>query len=138
MWKCPKCGREFDHENQSHYCGTAPATIDEYIMAQDTAVQAYLFQVRQTIREALPNAEERISWSMPTWWKRHNLIHFAAAKKHIGVYPGPEAVEYFSNELKKRKIPFRKGSIQVPYSDVIPLDLIREIAQWCWSHANLT
>lgn len=86
--------------------------IDEYINKQDLAHRDNLCAVRDTIRDQLPLAEERISWSMPTWWKNHNIIHFAAAKRHIGIYPGPEAVEHFAGELSKRGLKF---------SDVIPL-----------------
>ena len=89
MWKCPKCGRSFKNQNQDHYCGKAPETIDEYITSQPEEAQPYLNQVREAIRAALPEAQERISWSMPTYWKGRNIIHFAGFKKHIGLYPGP-------------------------------------------------
>ena len=89
MWKCPKCGRAFKKENQSHYCGKAPETIDEYILAQDESIRGQLQNVREAIRKGLPDAAEKISWSMPTWWDGYNVIHFAANKKHIGLYPGP-------------------------------------------------
>ena len=46
MWKCPKCGRAFRNTNQSHYCGNAPATVDEYILAQDEAIREQLQSVR--------------------------------------------------------------------------------------------
>ena len=85
MWTCPECGRSFKNQNQSHYCGKAPETIDEYIAAQPEKAQRYLREVRDTVRAALPEAEERISWSMPTFWKGHNIIQFAAHKNHIGL-----------------------------------------------------
>lgn len=113
---------------------TSTNPIDEYIEGQDPARKENLCAVRDTIRKELPGAEERISWSMPTWWKGHNLIHFAAAKKHIGIYPGPEAVEYFAVELTKRGLKFSKGAIQVPYGDNLPLDLLSEVARWCGEH----
>ena len=96
MWTCPKCGRTFKKQNQSHYCGKAPETIDEYIAAQTEEAQQYLNEIRNVIRAALPEAEERISWSMPTFWKKHNIIQFAAHKKHIGLYAGTEAVVEFA------------------------------------------
>lgn len=136
MWKCPKCGRSFKHENQSHYCGTAPKTIDEYILGQDAGIRDHLQSVRETIRNELPEATEKISWSMPTWWQGHNIIHFAAAKKHIGLYPGPEAVAHFSERLDQAGCKYSKGSIQIPYSDNLPLDLISEIANWCRETGN--
>ena len=99
MWKCPKCGREFSREGQDHYC-VKPQTIDAYIAAQDEAVQAKLIEIREILRAALPDAEERISWSMPTYWKGRNIIHFAASKKHLGLYPGGEATTVFAEELR--------------------------------------
>lgn len=61
MWKCPKCGRDFKKMNQSHYCGKKPSSIDEYIEMQDVEIRTHLIQVRNTIREAIPEAQERIS-----------------------------------------------------------------------------
>ena len=105
--------------------------IDEYINNQDPARRSNLYAVRDTIRGQLPLAEEKISWSMPTWWKGRNIIHFAAAKRHIGIYSGLEAVEYFAGELTKRGLKFSKGVIQIPYGDNLPLDLIADISRWC-------
>ena len=136
MWKCPKCGRTFKNENQSHYCGKAPETVEEYILAQDEGIRGQLRQVRTVLVSRLPDAKEKISWSMPTYWKDHNIIHFAAQKKHIGLYPGPEAVEFFSNKLDQAGLKYSKGSIQIPYSDQLPLELIAEIADWCWETGN--
>ena len=133
MWKCPKCRIEFEKVNQSHYCGEKPKTIEEYILCQDSEKQADLFLIRETLQEALPEAEERISWSMPTYWKNHNILHFAASKKHIGIYPGPEAVAEFKEELKKYSVD--KGTIRIPYGNV-DTDLIKKIARWCWNTGN--
>ncbi len=136
MWKCPKCGRTFKNENQSHYCGKAPETVEEYILAQDEGIRGQLRQVQTVLVSRLPDAKEKISWSMPTYWKDHNIIHFAAQKKHIGLYPGPEAVEFFSDKLDQAGLKYSKGSIQIPYSDQLPLELIAEIADWCWETGN--
>ena len=133
MWKCPKCGREFKNTNQDHYCGKKPDTIDEYIMRQDEEKQTDLSLLRRTLQQALPDAEERISWSMPTYWKVHNILHFAASKKHIGFYPGPEAVEAFKEELKNYSVD--KGTIRIPYGKV-DTALITKIAQWCQDTGN--
>ena len=129
MWKCPKCGRTFKNTNQEHYCGEPPATIEEYIERQTEYAKPYLRQINKTIRTALPDAEEKISWSMPTYWKKRNLIQFAAFKKHIGLYPGPEAVEAFADKLREYKT--SKGAIQLPSDRPLPLALIEEIAKWC-------
>ncbi len=136
MWKCPKCGRSFKNDNQSHYCGKAPETIDEYILTQDEGIREQLQAVREAVRSVLPDATEKISWSMPTWWKGHNIIHFAAQKKHIGLYPGPETVTHFAERLDRAGLKYNKGSIQIPYSDELPLELIEDIADWCRETGN--
>ena len=107
-----------------------PKNIDEYISAQDEAFQPGLKEIRNLIRTAIPDAEERISWSMPTYWKGKNLIHFAASKKHLGLYPGDEAVAHFADELKSYDV--SKGTIRFPYDAGLPAELIRRIARWCY------
>ena len=129
LWRCPKCGREFKKQNQDHYC-VKPQDIDEYIMAQEHEAQPKLKEVRGILKSALPEAEEKISWSMPTFWKGRNIIHFAAAKKHIGLYPGDEAVAAFKNELAGFEV--SKGTIRLPYDRALPADLITRIARWCY------
>ncbi len=133
MWKCPGCKREFRKENQSHFCGEKPKTIDEYILGQDEIFQADLFHMRTVLSSALPEAEERISWSMPTFWNKHNILHFAASKKHIGFYPGPAAVEHFADQLSEYKTD--KGTIRIPYGKIDD-KLVGEIAKWCWDTDN--
>ena len=73
-------------------------------------------------------AEERVSYQMPTFWKGRNIIHFAAAKKHIGIYPGGEATSVFADRLTQFKT--SKGAIQLPYDAELPLELIAEMARW--------
>ena len=136
MWKCPKCGRVFSKEGQSHYCAEPPTTVDAYIRAQDEAIQDRLRAVRAALARELPNATERISWSMPTYWEGHNIIHFAAHKNHIGLYPGPEAVARFAEALDRAGCRYSKGSIQIPHSGDLPADLISEIAAWCRDTGN--
>ena len=136
MWKCPKCGRSFKKENQSHYCGKAPETVDECILAQDEGIRDQLLSIRSVLKSELPDATEKISWSMPTYWKGHNIIHFAAAKKHIGLYPGSEAVEHFAEKLDQAGCPYSKGAIRIPCSVELPLSLIAEIAAWCRDTGN--
>ncbi len=111
-WKCPKCGRTFKKQDQPHYCGK-PETVEEYIEAQEETVRPRLREIRDILRKALPEAEECISWSMPTYRKGRNIIHFAAAKKHIGIYPGGEATTVFAEELAGMDV--SKGTIRLPH-----------------------
>ena len=128
MWKCPDCGREFKRTNQGHYCGKAPATIDEYILKQEKDIQPMLVSLRNAIHNAIPEAEEAIAWSMPTWKKKGNIIHFAVSKKHIGVYVEQEAVDFFAERLKGFET--NKGVIRLKFDQEMPLPLITDIAKW--------
>lgn len=65
----------------------------------------------------------------PTYWKGCNLIQFAASKRHIGLYPGSEAVLAFVDRLTEYKT--SKGTIQFPYTKPLPSELIAEIPKWC-------
>ncbi|MEI2692946.1 MAG: DUF1801 domain-containing protein [Anaerolineae bacterium] len=103
----------------------APQTIDEYIAAFPDDMQQILQQIRQTIRAAAPDAQEAISYQMPTFKLHGNLVHFAAYKKHIGFYPAPSGIEAFKGELT----PYAssKGAVQFPLDQPMPNDLIRRI-----------
>ena len=109
-----------------------PLNIDEYIAAQDETVQPRLSEVREILHAAIPDAEERISWSMPTYWKGKNIIHFAASKKHLGLYPGGEATTVFANELKNFDV--SKGTIRLQWNKALPTELIQKIARWCYEN----
>lgn len=128
-WKCPKCGREFAKQDQQHFC-VKPKTVDEYIELQAENVQPKLREIRAILQASIPEAEECISWSMPTYRKGRNIIHFAASKKHIGLYPGGEATTVFADELSGYNV--SKGTIRLPYDKDLPVDLITRIAMWCY------
>ncbi|MCL2111340.1 MAG: DUF1801 domain-containing protein [Clostridiales bacterium] len=127
MWKCPKCERQFTKTNQDHYCGKI-ATIDDYIAAQPEDVRPILAKIRETIRAAVPNATEKISWNMPTFHQGENLIHFAAFKNHIGLYPGSEAIAVFANRLAGYKT--SKGAVQLPIDKSIDYALVKDLTEW--------
>lgn len=103
-------------------------TIDEYISMFPDDVQKILKQVRQTIREAAPQAQETINYQMPTFTLNGNLVHFAAFKNHIGFYPTPTGIEAFKDELSVYK--GAKGSVQFPLDQPMPLSLIRRIVEY--------
>ena len=103
-------------------------TITEYIATFEPEIQSLLKQMRETISKAAPDAEEAISYAMPTYKLNGNLAHFAAAKSHIGFYPAPSAIVQFAKELVGYKS--AKGSIQFPYSKPLPLELISKIVHF--------
>lgn len=107
---------------------TAPKNIDEYIAGFPEDVQELLEKVRATIREAAPDAEEAIKYQIPTFTLNGNLVHFAAFKNHIGFYPAPRGIEVFKDELSAYK--GAKGSVQFPFGEPIPYDLISRIVKF--------
>lgn len=134
MWECPKCKRVFKNKNQSHYCDI-PKTIDEYINSLPIELQDKANEMRAVLQNALPDTQEKISWSMPTYWNKKNIIQFACFKNHLGLYPGPEAIEVFRDYLKEYKT--SKGTIQFPHSKPLPHELIKTIAQWCYQQRQV-
>jgi uncharacterized protein YdhG (YjbR/CyaY superfamily) len=107
---------------------TAPKNIDEYIVGFPEDVQEILEKIRLTIRNAAPDAEETIKYQMPTFTLKGNLVHFAAYKNHIGLYPAPSGIEKFKDELSAYK--GAKGSVRFPLNQPIPYNLIGEIVKF--------
>ena len=105
-----------------------PTTIDDYIATFPTDVQEILQKVRETVKTAVPNATEAISYGMPTFKLAGNLVHFGAFKEHLGFYPVPSGLAQFEKELAPYK--GGKGSVQFPYDQPIPYELISKIAQF--------
>ena len=104
---------------------TSPTTIDEYISNSAQDIQEVLEKIRTVIKTAAPDAEEKISYQMPTFFLNGNLVHFAAFKNHIGFYPTPSGITEFNEELSPYVT--AKGSIQFPLDKPIPYDLIGKI-----------
>lgn len=105
-----------------------PKDIDEYITRFPEDIQEILEKIRMTIREAAPEADERISYQMPTFAFNGNLVHFAAYKNHIGFYPTPSGIEEFEEELSRYV--GGKGSVKFPLDKPIPYDLITKIVRF--------
>lgn len=103
-------------------------TMDEYIDTFPERVQRILNELRQTIKETAPEAEETINYGIPTFTLNGNLVHFAAFENHIGFYPTPSGMEAFKKELSSYK--GAKGSVQFPIDQALPLPLIRRIVEF--------
>jgi uncharacterized protein YdhG (YjbR/CyaY superfamily) len=103
-------------------------TIDEYINTFPEDVRRILNELRQTIKEVAPEAEETINYQIPTFTLNGNLVHFAAFENHIGFYPTPSGMEAFKKELSSYK--GAKGSVQFPIDQPLPLPLIRKIVKY--------
>ena len=101
-------------------------TIDEYIAGFSPEIQVLLQKVRDTVRSAAPEAEERISYRMPAYFQDGVVVYFAAFKSHIGVYP-PVSDEKLKIALQPYAGP--KGNLQFPLAEAIPYVLIRQVVK---------
>ena len=107
----------------------APKSIDDYMDQFPPEVVAILETIRFRIEEAAPGAQQTIKYGMPTFMLMgRNLVHYAAFKNHIGLYPTPSGTEEFKEEIAGYKS--GKGSIQFPLDKPIPYDLIRRIVEF--------
>jgi len=104
-----------------------PKTVDQYIAGFPPAVQTILTRIRQTVKAAAPDAEETISYRMPTFTLNGVLIHFAAFKKHIGLFPPVRGDDSLMKAVKPYAGP--KGNLQFPFGKPIPYPLIRRIVK---------
>ena len=104
-------------------------TVDAYIDSFAEPIKGFLQTLRQTIKEEVPQAEETIKYAMPTYVLHGNLVYFGAWKKHVGFYPITREMEANIKELAAYKTS-GKGTIQFPYSQPLPLDLIRTIIRF--------
>jgi uncharacterized protein YdhG (YjbR/CyaY superfamily) len=103
------------------------ATIDEYIATFPTETQKRLKAIRKLVAKLAPEATEKISYQIPTFYLNGNLIHFAGFTRHIGLYPTPVGIEEFKEELSKYKQ--GRGSVQFPLDEPLPLELIARIVK---------
>jgi len=103
-------------------------SIDEYIATCPTEIQKTLQELRATIKAAAPGAEEKISYQMPAFALKGNLVYFAAFKNHIGFFPTGSGVQAFKHELSQYK--GSKGTVRFPLDKPLPLELISKIVKF--------
>lgn len=104
------------------------ATVDEYIASFPEEARAKLQELRATIRAAAPEAVEKISYQMPTFFLKGNLVYFAGWKKHVGFYAIPSANEAFKDELSAYTV--SKGAVQFPLDQPLPVELITRMVRF--------
>ncbi len=106
--------------------GATPASVDDYIAAFPAEIQAILRAVRDTVRAAAPQAEERISYRMPALFQHGVVVYFAAFKQHLGLYP---PVEDAAVRAMVARYAGPKGNLKFPYAEPIPHDLIASVVE---------
>lgn len=107
---------------------TGITSMDEYIATFPDDMQKILQELRSTIKSAAPDAEEKISYGMPTFMLNGTyLIYFAGWKNHVSVYPVPAG----SDEFNRKIAPYiaGKGTLKFPLDKPLPLDLVTEMVK---------
>lgn len=104
------------------------SSVERYISGFPQHIQEKLQEMRSIIRSVSPEATEKISYGIPTFYLQGNLVHFAGYAKHIGFYPGAAAITIFKEELKEYKS--AKGSVQFPIGQPLPAKLIKQIVRF--------
>ncbi len=103
-------------------------SVDAYIGTFPQDIRDLLETVRATIRATAPDAQEKISYQMPTFAQNGNLVHFAAMKGYIGFYPTSSGIAAFQQELSGYT--GTKGAVHFPINQPLPLDLISRIVRF--------
>jgi uncharacterized protein YdhG (YjbR/CyaY superfamily) len=103
-------------------------SIDEYIRSFPVDVRKKLVDLRKVIQAQAPQAQEKISYQIPTFYLNGNLVHFAAYSKHIGFYPTSSGIRAFKSKLTRYK--HSRGAVQFPLEEPLPMDLIRRIVRF--------
>src|ERR1700690_4155020 len=103
-------------------------SIDEYIANCPDDVRKKLKDLRATIKASAPDATEKISYQITTFYLKGNLVHFAAFKNHIGFYPTPSGVQAFLKETSMYAS--TKGTLQFPIDKPLPLKLVSKIVKF--------
>ena len=105
-----------------------PKDIDEYVERHSNEDQRLLRQMRATIQKVAPEATEKISYGIPTFYLNGNLVHFAAFANHIGFYPTSSGIAVFKKQLGPYK--WSKGAVQFPKDKPLPLTLVNKIVKF--------
>lgn len=102
--------------------------IDSYIALFSDDIRLRLQQLRTTIKNAAPEAQEVISYQMPAFKYHGILVYFAAHKNHIGFYPTGSCIEAFKNEIASYK--GGKGTLKFSFELPLPLDLVFKMVEY--------
>jgi uncharacterized protein YdhG (YjbR/CyaY superfamily) len=101
--------------------------IDNYIIQQPENVRGILAELRQTIKKAVPEAEELISYKMPAFRFHGMLVWYAPFKNHYSIFVRPHILKNFKNELKAFETSKSNSAIKIPLDKPVPVDLLTRI-----------
>jgi uncharacterized protein YdhG (YjbR/CyaY superfamily) len=105
-----------------------PRTIDEYIGNFSPNIQKTLQEIRNFIKAEVPEATEKISYGMPTFYLNGNLVHFAAFKDHYGFFPSPSGIDEFEKDIGQYRT--GKGTLRFELDKPLPWKILKKVIQF--------
>ena len=108
----------------------ASKDIDEYIGLQSESTRGILSEIRQTIKKAVPEAEELISYQMPAFRFHGMLVWYAAFKNHFSIFIRPHILSAFKDELISFELSKSKSAIKIPLNEPVPIQLLAKIVKY--------
>lgn len=103
-------------------------SVDEYIGSFPENIRAKLEEMRAIIKALVPEAQEKISYQMPAFYRNGIIVWYAGFARHIGFYPGADGIAAFKDELAGYKS--AKGSVQFPLDKPLPVELISKMVRF--------
>lgn len=114
--------------SRSQMAKTKPTTVSEYIDTAPQQAKHHLREVRSILNKVAPDATEVLKWGQPVLEEKRILFSYAAHKAHLNFMPTGPALEPFRDELREYKT--GKDTVQFPYDQPLPRELIRKIAEY--------
>lgn len=103
------------------------SVIDDYLAEYEGEHRRVMDELRALIESRVPEATQALAWGMPTYRLNGNLVHFAAGKNHVGIYPGADGVAMVADEVDELGLKHSKGAIQLPLDRPLPVELITRL-----------
>jgi uncharacterized protein YdhG (YjbR/CyaY superfamily) len=106
-------------------------TVGDYIKGAPVEVQPKLKEIREYIKVLSPNAAEKISYGMPTYYgakgMRSGFTSFAYFKDHLSIFATPAVLDSLNKEIGDLRT--GKATLRIPLDMKLPLQLIKKIAK---------
>jgi uncharacterized protein YdhG (YjbR/CyaY superfamily) len=116
-------------ENKMKY----PEIFESYLQHAPSSIQIRLKKIYRIFFEYLPQAQLVMSYQMPTFKGKKNLVHFAFYENHIGIYPGPQGITYLLTISPK--LTTSKGAWRMLHAESLPVHTLNTLAQWLQDRA---
>ena len=110
-----------------------PDVFETYLEHAPSSIQVRLKKIYRIFFDHLPEAQLVMSYQMPTFKGKKNLVHFAFYEHHIGIYPGPKGITYLLTVFPK--LTTSKGAWRILHTESLPVHTLNALGQWLQDHS---